>query len=236
MSEKSFPQFRISAWFWIGIAIIILFLVAYPKPALFVRSIERAVNPPIDPSAVTKISQSLTDDPTKIEAWVIEHIQRDANDYANWGVIFYIASPAEVLSIGRGPCYGRAVGVSQYPGEQGHPLPAVHDAGSCLGRLCAACGDYLAGVREARICRLALGSGALALQRLGVAEDFTQNDAHPISALLADHACDIKIYPYHSPGGDRGGIVARERQTANSRIGGEGQPAGAEAGSWPGVG
>lgn len=107
--KKKLIRFRKSTWLWIGIATLILFLVAYPKPNLFLRTVVRAIHPPIDTGVTAEISASLPDDPAQIEAWVIEHIQRDANDYANWGVIFYIASPAEVLSIGRGPCYGRAV-------------------------------------------------------------------------------------------------------------------------------
>jgi hypothetical protein len=106
---------------WIGSAVILLFLAAYPKPALFTRTLERALHPPIDPVAMAEISRSLPDDPAKIEAWVIGHIQRDANDYANWGVIFYIASPAEVLSIGRGPCYGRAIVLASILERKGIP-------------------------------------------------------------------------------------------------------------------
>jgi hypothetical protein len=107
--KKRHSRFGKSTWLWLGIVTIILFLVAYPKPDLFFRTLGRAIHPPIDPGVVAEISQSLPDDPGQIEAWVIEHIERDANDYANWSVIFYIASPAEVLAIGRGPCYGRAI-------------------------------------------------------------------------------------------------------------------------------
>jgi hypothetical protein len=113
--------FRKSTWLWIGGAIAILFLVAYPKPSLFLRTVSRAIQPPIDPDTVAEISAGLPDDPAQIEGWVIEHIERDANDYANWGVIFYIASPAEVLSIGRGPCYGRAIVLASILEEKGIP-------------------------------------------------------------------------------------------------------------------
>lgn len=110
MSEdKKFSQFGKSTRLWIGISTLILFLVAFPKPVLFFRTVGRAIQPPINTREVAAISPNLPNEPTKIEDWVIEHIQRDANDYANWGVIFYIASPAEVLSIRRGPCYGRVV-------------------------------------------------------------------------------------------------------------------------------
>jgi hypothetical protein len=70
---------------------------------------------------VAEISASLPDDPVKIEGWVIYNIGRDANDYANWGVIFYIASPAEVLSIQRGPCYGRAIVLASIQEDKGIP-------------------------------------------------------------------------------------------------------------------
>jgi hypothetical protein len=51
----------------------------------------------------------LPNDPARVEEWVVENVIYDANDYADWGVVTYIASPDEVLRRGRGPCYGRAV-------------------------------------------------------------------------------------------------------------------------------
>jgi hypothetical protein len=85
------------------------FLVLYPHPSLYVQNLERALHPPIDPAGVAYISATLPDDPSLIEQWVRSEIVFDADDYAAWGVVLYIATPAEVLERRRGPCYGRAL-------------------------------------------------------------------------------------------------------------------------------
>ena len=80
-----------------------------PKAGAVLAQHGACAPPTHPPGGSGRDQRGLPGDPAQIEAWVIEHIRRDANDYANWGGFFYIASPEEVLSIGRGPCYGRAV-------------------------------------------------------------------------------------------------------------------------------
>lgn len=106
---ETHPRWLASRPVWLALVATLVFLVAYPRPGLFFRTIAHAIHPPIRPAEVAAISPNLPGDPAQVEQWVIEHIQRDANDYANWGVIFYVTTPAEVLGIGRGPCYGRAI-------------------------------------------------------------------------------------------------------------------------------
>jgi len=84
LSEKKVIPIRKSTWLWIGSAAIILSLAAYPKPDLFLRTVRQAVKPPIEAGVAAEISRSLPDDPSEIEAWVIEEIERDAKDYAKW--------------------------------------------------------------------------------------------------------------------------------------------------------
>ncbi|MGD8967051.1 MAG: hypothetical protein PVI07_06050 [Anaerolineae bacterium] len=87
----------------------VAFLVLYPHSTRYVQNLDRALHPPIDPVAVAQVSAALPEDPSLIERWVGTEIVFDANDYAAWGVVLYIATPEEVLRRGRGPCYGRAV-------------------------------------------------------------------------------------------------------------------------------
>jgi hypothetical protein len=104
------------------LGILVLLLVAYPKPNLLIQHIQNLTHPPIDPQAVSEISKSLPDDPQIIEDWVFENIKRDANDYSNWGVIFYFASPEEVLSIKRGACYARAIVLASILADKSIPF------------------------------------------------------------------------------------------------------------------
>lgn len=98
-----------SRWLWSAVCVLLLFLIIYPNPLLCGRTLAHAVHPPIEPAAVAHISATLPDDPARIEEWVRERITYDANDYAGWGVAFYIASPDQVLRRGRGQCWDRAV-------------------------------------------------------------------------------------------------------------------------------
>ena len=97
------------------------FLVLYPRPALCVQNLERALHAPIDPAAVAQVSETLLEEPVLIERWVRSEIAFDTNDYAAWGVAFYIATPGEVLARGRGPCYGRAVVLASVLEAKGIP-------------------------------------------------------------------------------------------------------------------
>jgi hypothetical protein len=106
---ESTPRLLRSPIFLALLGLLLLLLVAYPKPGRLIQHVQNLIDPPIHPQAVSAISTALPDDPEVIESWVFEAIQRDANDYANWGVIFYFASPEEVLNIGRGACYARAI-------------------------------------------------------------------------------------------------------------------------------
>jgi hypothetical protein len=99
----------------------VAFLVLYPHPTRYVQNLDRALHPPIDPTAVAQVSARLPEDPSLIERWVRNEIAFDANDYAAWDVVLYIATPAEVLERGRGPCYGRAVVLASILEAKGIP-------------------------------------------------------------------------------------------------------------------
>jgi transglutaminase-like putative cysteine protease len=79
------------------------------------------VHLPIEPELVAQVSAPFPDDPATVENWVRETIVYDANDYAGWGAILYIASPEEVLRRGRAPCYGRAVVLASILEAKGIP-------------------------------------------------------------------------------------------------------------------
>jgi hypothetical protein len=110
-----------SRWLWGGILLLVWFLVAYPRPSLLIRTLTRFVHLPIEPAAVAHLSATLPDDPAYIEDWVRKQITYDANDYAGWGVVFYMAGPDEVLRRGRAPCYGRAVVLASILEQKGIP-------------------------------------------------------------------------------------------------------------------
>jgi hypothetical protein len=110
-----------SRWLWGGILLLVWFLAAYPRPSLFVRTMAHFAHLPIESAAVAHVSATLPDDPAAIEAWVREQIAYDANDYAGWGVAFYLAGPEEVLRRGRAPCYGRAVVLASILEDKGIP-------------------------------------------------------------------------------------------------------------------
>lgn len=112
-----------SPWFLgsllITAVLVVLFLILCANPSLYAISLARALDPPIEPATVRDISATLPDDPESIEEWVRREIVFDANDYAGWGVILYIATPREVLERGRGPCYARAVVLASILEEKG---------------------------------------------------------------------------------------------------------------------
>jgi hypothetical protein len=110
-----------SRWLWGSILLLAWFLAAYPRPSLLIRTMARFVHLPIEPAAVAHVSATLPDDPAAIEAWVRKQITYDANDYAGWGVVFYMASPEEVLRRGKAPCYGRAVVLASILEDKGVP-------------------------------------------------------------------------------------------------------------------
>ena len=112
-----------SRWLWAAFLVAVVFaasvLILCANPSLYALSIRRAIDPPIEPAMVRDVSAHLPDDPARIEEWVRQEIVFDANDYASWGVVLYIATPEEVLERGRGPCYGRAVVLASILEEKG---------------------------------------------------------------------------------------------------------------------
>jgi hypothetical protein len=125
---KTHKRFLRSRWLWGSVLLLAWMLTVYPKPALLVRTTTRFVHLPIEPAAVAHISTTLPNDPAYIEDWVRKEIVYDANDYAGWGVIFYIASPEEVLRRGRAPCYGRAVVLASILEDKGISYRVFHTA------------------------------------------------------------------------------------------------------------
>ena len=103
------------------IPLIVLFLIAYPRPAMFAETVYRLFRPPIDPQAVAAISEQLPNDPRQIEAWVKRNVAYDAQDYTNWGVLYYFPTVAEVLPLGKGQCTGRAAVMASIFEDKGIP-------------------------------------------------------------------------------------------------------------------
>lgn len=89
--------------------VVWIVLVLYPNPSLLATTIARSLNPPIDASAVRKISAELPDDPAHIERLVLNKYVPYAYDWTVFGVPWYFPTPAEVVMHGRGDCEARAV-------------------------------------------------------------------------------------------------------------------------------
>lgn len=84
-------------------------LVAYPRPALVVRTLRNARRPGVDPDAVRALAAGLPDDPDAVREHVARHLVPFAHDWDVYGVPYYFPSLAEVLAHRRGDCKSQAL-------------------------------------------------------------------------------------------------------------------------------
>ncbi len=83
--------------------------VLYPNPLLLLRSIPRAIHPPIDPAAVRPLARKLPDDPDTIQRLVLDKYVPYSVPWTTMGVPWYFPTPKEVLAQGSGDCEARMV-------------------------------------------------------------------------------------------------------------------------------
>lgn len=82
--------------------------VLYPNPLNLVASLQRILNPDIDPVSVERLSRGLPSDPVAIESTVLERIPY-RYDWEVYGMPWYFPTVEEVLERGEGDCKARAL-------------------------------------------------------------------------------------------------------------------------------
>jgi hypothetical protein len=110
-SEKTVSQIwvaRVFRRYFILILLLWLLLVLYPNPAKLIVSLERAINPPLDPAPVEPLLGNLPSDPVAIEKDV-RHLIPYSYDWEVHGMPWYFPTVTEVLERGEGDCKARAL-------------------------------------------------------------------------------------------------------------------------------
>lgn len=97
-------------------------LVLYPDPMLLVRSIPRAINPPIDSAAVQSIAAKMPNDPQLIEQQVLNKYVPYAVPWQTKGVPWYYPTTREALAMGRGDCEARMLVLASILKAKGIPF------------------------------------------------------------------------------------------------------------------
>lgn len=97
--SKYFPLFLV---LWI-------LLVLYPAPWKLVISIQRGIDPGIDPAAVETLASDLPDDPAIIERIVLQQLIPYSHDWEVYSMPWYVPTVGEALEKGRGDCKARAL-------------------------------------------------------------------------------------------------------------------------------
>jgi len=100
---------RIFRIFFPVLFLMCFLLVLYPSPLNLVTSIQRGINPDVDPAAVEAVSKDLPYDPAVIELAVLQQIVPYSYDWEVHGMPWYVPTVEEVLENGRGDCKARAL-------------------------------------------------------------------------------------------------------------------------------
>lgn len=109
-----------------GVVVLLVYLlwvllVLYPNPMLLARSIPRAFDPPIDPSAVRAWADELPDDPAAIERRVLEEYVPYSVPWQTAGVPWYFPTTEEVVRERGGDCQGRMLVLASILEAKGMP-------------------------------------------------------------------------------------------------------------------
>ncbi|GAG43530.1 unnamed protein product, partial [marine sediment metagenome] len=83
-------------------------MILYPNPLNLVTSVQRIVNPNVDPVAVASLSKDMPSDPAAIERAVDQQIPY-SYDWETHGMPWYLPSVEEVVQKGKGDCKARAL-------------------------------------------------------------------------------------------------------------------------------
>ncbi len=96
-------------------------IVAYPRPALAVRTLRHARRPGVDPEAVRALAADLPDDPDAVREHVVRRLVPFTHDWAVYGVPYYFPTLGEVLAQGRGDCKSQALAIASLLAAKGIP-------------------------------------------------------------------------------------------------------------------
>src|ERR1051326_2847599 len=96
------------------------FAVCYPNPLVFFRNFLRYAHFPVDPTIVRRVRFPVPREPQQIEAAVLQGIPYEF-DWRQYGVPWYVPTPAEVLRTGRGDCESRAMVLASLLAARGIP-------------------------------------------------------------------------------------------------------------------
>lgn len=107
-SRKAGRIFRIVLPLFLLILLWIL-LVLYPNPWKLVISIQRGIDPNIDPAAVETLAEDLPSDPVAIERAVLQQLIPYSHDWEVYNIPWYVPTVEEALEKGRGDCKARAL-------------------------------------------------------------------------------------------------------------------------------
>jgi len=92
----------------VGLAAAWLLLVCYPNPWILLRNGLRYARFPVDPEILGQVPFPVPAAPAEIEAAVLRSVRYEY-DWRQYGVPWYVPTPAEVVASGRGDCESRAV-------------------------------------------------------------------------------------------------------------------------------
>jgi len=106
MSRNPSKIFRI---FFPLLLLLWILLVLYPNPINLIISIQRGINPGIDPAAVETLAEDLPSDPAVVERTVLQQIVPYSHDWEVYSMPWYVPTVKEVLENGRGDCKSRAL-------------------------------------------------------------------------------------------------------------------------------
>jgi hypothetical protein len=104
----------------VGLGLLWLLLVCYPNPWIFVRNFVRYAQFPVDPGIARSVSFPIPKAPAAVEEAVLRNVRYEY-DWRQYGVPWYVPTPAEVVASGRGDCESRAVLLASLLAAQGIP-------------------------------------------------------------------------------------------------------------------
>jgi len=98
-----------------------ILLVLYPNPVNLITSIQRGINPGIDPAAVETLAEDLPSDPAIIDRTVLQQIVPYSHDWEVYSMPWYVPTVEEALENGKGDCKARALVLASILEAKGIP-------------------------------------------------------------------------------------------------------------------
>jgi len=95
-------------------------LILYPNPVQLVASIQRTIDPSIDPECVASLAQEMPDDPAAVELAVCQMFPY-SYDWQSHGMPWYFPTVQEVVEKGQGDCKARALVTASILEQKGIP-------------------------------------------------------------------------------------------------------------------